>query len=1095
MEDDPGNRSGGHLLVVVTDISKRKQAEAAAFRSNEEIKEILMQCPFGVVVIGQDRHIRWINRAASAMAGVADPESLLGRHCETLLCEAGQKVCPVLDQGQTLDNSERILRQLDGQELPILKTVVTTELDGERVLIETFVDITALKRANDEIKKQSLFIRSLFDAVPTPIFHKSVQGVYLDCNEAFVDFLGLPRSAIIGKTAFDIAPGEQAAAYHRMDLELMAQGGKQTYTSEVVTENGRRNVVFHKAVFSDLQGRPAGLVGVITDITDQKRVEAELSAAKREFESIFESSHVGIMLLRGGRFLARGNQRLAQILGYDSPGEMVGFSMRELHLSEDRFREFGTLYYEKLVDGVQFQVEYQLRRKDGTPVWCSLSGAALDRRNLDRGVIWVVDDLEPRKQAEAALIASNRQLEAAIARANAMAVQAEMANVAKSEFLANMSHEIRTPMNGVIGMTGLLLDTPLDKDQRRYAEIVRASGQTLLNLINDILDFSKIEAQKLQLERLEFDLEDQLAEFAAAMAVQAHAKDLELICGIDPSVPTRLCGDPGRLRQVLTNLVGNAVKFTPAGEVAVRATRVEASPREILLRFSVADTGIGIPAESQTDLFSPFTQVDASTTRKFGGTGLGLAISRQLVELMGGQIGVDSEAGKGSTFWFTARFDQPCPRERSAPDRADTLAGVRVLVVDDNASSRRMLATRMTAWTMRVAEAPDGVVALKMLQGAQAEADPFRVALIDMQMPAMDGDALGRAIRADRRLAALKRIRMTFMRRHTDVRQGDAAGFDASLVKPVGCRELAGVLTRVLGLDEAHDMQSDTDATELHQMINQPFWGDRHARILVADDNPINQQVAVGILDKFGLKADAVANGSEVLDALAAIPYDLVLMDVQMPEMDGFKATQQIRDRTSGALNPGIPVIAMTAHAMAGDREKCLAAGMNDYVSKPIAPDDLARTLKQWLPKATNRATEERTAAARPQPRTTHMTRKAPVVWDREALLQRLMGDTDLAAAIAEQFLADIPPQIEAMQQHLAQGDMRGVEQRAHAIQGAAANMGGMALCQVAVAIENAARENVGEGVAQRIDDLRQRFTDLRRKMKTVMHQERESTP
>jgi len=742
----------------------------------------------------------------------------------------------------------------------------------------------------------------------------------------------------------------------------------------------------------------------------------------------------------------------------------------------------------------KYEIEHRLRHKDGSWRWILTRGDIL-KDSTGKPCRWVGTnlDLTHMKRAEEALREMNTALERQTLIATEMASQAEAANRAKSEFLANMSHEIRTPMNGVIGMTGLLLDTELNEEQHRYVEVVRNSGESLLILINNILDFSKIGAKKLELEPLDFDLLAMLEDFAATLAVRAKEKGLELLCSADPDVPALLRGDPGRLRQIMTNMAGNALKFTHQGEVMIRVALAEektagesgcgfgkdarseiANQQSVLLRFSVRDTGVGIPADKRGLLFQQFSQVDASTTRKFGGTGLGLAISKQLAELMGGEIGVETEEGKGSEFWFTARLGRQPEGAKPEISVPIELSGVKVLIVDDNATNRQILTTHLASWGMRPAEAPDGPAALQAFYRALDANDPFRLAVIDMQMPGMDGEALGRAIQADKRLANTRMVMLSSLGTKDSVPRFAEIGFAAYLTKPVRFHELRGVLSLALAT-------SATVAGAVHRPIATrhapclPRFEGRNMRILLAEDNIVNQQVALAMLQKLGLRADVVANGAEAVKALETIPYDLVLMDVQMPEMDGLEATREIRNPQSAIRNHAVPIIAMTAYALQGDREKCLAAGMDDYVSKPVTPQSLAEALDKWLPKEKYKRVLEKTKNA---------PAAEPPVWDKAGMMVRLMDDEKLARKIVEVFLDDTPRQIEILRGYLETGDAEGAERQAHTIKGSVANVGGEALRAVAFTLEKAAKTGGLSAAKGRLAELERQFAALKQAMK-----------
>lgn len=795
------------------------------------------------------------------------------------------------------------------------------------------------------------------------------------------------------------------------------------------------------------------------EIAERKRAENELREAEEKYRGIFEDAIVGIFQTTpDGRYLSA-NPALARMYGFDSPEELIACRNNigaQAYVDQGRRDEFRLIMREQ---GIVRGFEYEVCRKDGSRIWLSENACAVrDGRGDISYYIGTAEDVTARKSAE-------KHLQSAMESAEKSKIAAESATRTKSEFLANMSHEIRTPMNAIIGMTELALETKLDDEQQEYLRTVRTSAQSLLTLINDILDFSKIEAGKLELVHSRFSLRECLESSIRVLALRAHAKDLELVCDVAPGVSDSLIGDSGRLRQIIINLVGNAIKFTPSGEVIVRVKNHQLNAPGVLL-FEVSDTGIGIAPEKYETIFNAFEQGDASTTRSYGGTGLGLAISAQLVHLMGGGISLSSEVGKGSTFRFTAPFGVDNSSAVVA-ENLSALAGLPILVVDDNDSSLAMMASLLGSWHAAPTTINRGQDAIAWLREAQVAGHPFSVALLDQRMIEINGDELAGQIRAVPELASLKLILLTETNFHGTQSLIVQGVIDGYVVKPVIRAALMEAFAKCMGGPlQPESKQGDARAAAVEFEL-------RRLNVLLVDDNDVNRRLGVKMLENRVGNITVASNGIEAIDLAESKRFDLILMDVQMPELNGLEATQIIREREDRGRH--VPIIAMTARAMKGDREECLAAGMDGYVAKPVRLDDLIKEVQDVME---GRASEACKTGGEFEPS------NQPIL-DLDTFMDSVGGDMAFLKEIIDIFLTEYPHQLSDIRNALEAGDYRKLTEAAHKLKGTVGGIGGLSSFDAAGKLEHAARE-------QKLDDAWREWSDLQRELESLAAEARE---
>ena len=981
----------------------------------------------------------------------------------------GKLLSEVLDTGQSMDRQGSANNEHEFLWLGRLYDISISRINWEGTNDHTLFilhDVTERNVAEAALEQSETMFRALFDLSPDAVVvidPHDPSGLWpiVDCNVAACMMNGYRREELIGRSIDILNTSEGTQAERIAYLSKLREAGSGSLKVETYHRH-KNGVIFPVEVSTSLihVGERELVLGLDRDISERRRVEGELIREKQFFESLVLNSPAAIVVLDDHEKISSCNPAFEELYGYKS-NEILGVELDTL-ITTPETRAEAQQYSQQVRTGTVHAFGKR-RRKDNSPVDVEIFGVPVFVAGEKIGTLAIYHDVSELVHARK---------------------EAEEASRTKSEFLANMSHEIRTPMNGVIGMLELALDTSLTSEQRDYLQTSLQSAEALLTLLNDILDFSKIEAGRLEFENINFSLRNTVEDVAYTLARRAQDKGLEMACLIHPDLTAELRGDPGRLRQILVNLVGNAIKFTHQGEIVISAEPIEETDTHAIIHFAVQDTGIGIPYERQGAVFDRFTQADGSTTRKYGGTGLGLTISKQLVDALGGKIGVTSTPGVGTTFWFDLKFEKQARQKRTtAPLTLGpvNLTQARILIVDDNQTNRMVLKKNVEALGSRVEAVSSGAKGLETLRNAHRAGDPFHLVLLDMQMPGMDGEQTARAIKSDPAAKEAKILILTSMGHRGDAIRLEALGCSGYLLKPVKQQMLFDAVIAVLGRQE----ERESGLVTRHTLSEQRKLG---LRILLAEDNAINQKLAIVLLQKAGYSVDAVDSGAQALQKVQMNQYSAVLMDVQMPDMDGLEATQQIR-QLEKSTGHHIPIIAMTAHAMQGDRERCLEAGMDDYITKPLQPKVLFNALERWAqvadsPQVVEESIEDYssqespfsemieddlfgegaftassvTTEAAPLAQNTLKTDTVPVNF--ETVLDRFDGDQDFMREMFQEYKGQLSERVFEIRAAAQDGDAPRLARLAHNLKGVSLNFSADSLSHVALALETMSKDN-----------------------------------
>ena len=1037
------------------EIMERERIEEELHRSRQTLESILDTIPQRV--FWKDRNCVYLgcNRSLARDAGLNNPTEIIGKSDLDLAWSASAELYRaddqlLMEQGSAKLNFEERQIRPDGSVLWLQTNKLPLLDQAGKVIgvLGTYEDITARKRAEKELRLAQFSVEHAAGSVVW--IDSQARIVYV--NEASCHSLGRSREELLSLSIPDIDPLFPKETWAVFWGELKARGS-MTFESQHQTGQGLVFPVEITANYFAFDGQEY-CFSFVRDITERKRAEEKVRESNELVRLVLDSIPEAIYGIDMHGNCTFCNPSCLQLLGYPEAADLLG---KNMHAMLHHSRVDGTPYPME-----QCRIYEACRRGEGTHVddevlWCrdgtSFPGEywsrPMHRDGHAIGAVVTFVNITERKRVEQVL----REAKEA----------AEAASRAKGEFLANMSHEIRTPINGILGMTELALDTELKPEQRDYLLMVKSSGESLLSVINDILDFSKVEAGKLDLENIEFNLYDCVGDTMKGLALRAHQKGLELAYDADSEVPPQLLGDPGRLRQILVNLVGNAIKFTAQGEVLVEIRSQSVDERSVELDFRVKDTGIGIPSDKQKMIFTAFSQADSSTTRKYGGTGLGLAISARLVAMMGGRIWVESREGEGSTFRFTARFSiAPANSQPASLAPEAQLQGLRVLIVDDNETNRRILCEMARGWKLRPTAVASGEAALPAIEAARQQGDPFRLILVDGQMPQMNGFELAEKIHAQPDLAGTVILMLTSGGQPGDANRCRELGIRAYLLKPVLKSDLLAAILKALG-----DGQTGPGATPPLVTRHTLRESARPLQVLVAEDNHVNEVLIVRVLQKLGHASVVAHNGKEALALACSRKFDLAFMDVQMPEMDGLAATAAIRQAEKASATH-LPIFAMTAHAMKGDRERCLEAGMDGYVAKPVRLSDIEQTLASV---ANGNAAGPSVTAAHPP--------SANPSWNKAEALARIGGDEELLAELCQIFLEEAPKLMEKLRRAVTDGNFETVMKTAHSLKGESSYLGAARASQSARQIEKAGQESNQAEVTKIFAELEHDVADL----------------